>query len=186
MLNLGGDDEYYRLDEAGLRRRLERTPGVDVGQVLSTYRRMFPNASPSDYLLRIQTDNGFWINSITLAERKVAQAKAPVYMFRFDYKTAGFGGRFGAAHGTEIPFVLDNTRNFPVMTHDLPEAHALAAKMNASWIAFARTGSPIVKELPEWPAYTTAARATMLFDRTCKVENDPDRDARLQWSQRST
>jgi para-nitrobenzyl esterase len=182
LLTLGNDDEYFRLDEAGLERRVQRLAGRESEKVLGTYRRMYPAASPAEYLLRIQTDNGFWINSITQAERKVAQGKAPVYMFRFDYRTAGFAGKFGAVHGAEIPFVLDNTRNFPVMTHDLPEAHALAAKMNASWIAFARTGNPNVPELPEWPAYDTARRATMLFDRTCRIENDPDREARLMWA----
>jgi para-nitrobenzyl esterase len=54
--------------------------------------------------------------------------------------------------------------------------------MNAAWIAFARTGNPQVTDLPEWPAYNTAARPTMLFDNTCKVENDPDREPRLLWA----
>jgi para-nitrobenzyl esterase len=182
MLTLGGDDRFYSLDDAELRARVQRQVGAEADTAIALYRRLYPGATPGDLLVRIQTDGGFWINSITLAERQTAQAKAPVYMFRFDWKTPSFAGRFGAVHGSEIAFVLDNTRNMPVLTHDLPQAHALAAKMNAAWIAFARTGSPRVDELPEWPAYDTTTRATMLLDNACKVQNDPDREARLLWA----
>ena len=182
MLTLGGDDQFYRLDEAGLRARVQRQAGAEADTVLMMYRRLFPDASAGELLVRIQTDSGFWISAITLAERQTAKSKAPVYMFRFDWKTPSFAGRFGAVHGSEIAFVLDNTRQMPVLTHDLPQAHALAAKMNAAWIAFARTGNPGVKELPDWPAYTASTRATMLFDDACRIENDPDREPRQLWA----
>jgi para-nitrobenzyl esterase len=182
MLTLGGDDQFYRLDEAGLRARVQRQAGAEADTVLMMYRRLFPDASAGELLVRIQTDSGFWISAITLAERQTEKSKAPVYMFRFDWKTPSFAGRFGAVHGSEIAFVLDNTRQMPVLTHDLPQAHALAAKMNAAWIAFARTGNPGVKELPDWPAYTASTRATMLFDDACRIENDPDREPRQLWA----
>ncbi|PYR27247.1 MAG: carboxylesterase/lipase family protein [Acidobacteria bacterium] len=182
-LTLGGDDQFYRLDEAGLRARVQRQVGAEADTVVSLYRRLFPSASDGDLLVRIQTDSGFWTSAIALAERQTQQARAPVYMFRFDWKTPSFAGRFGAVHGSEIAFVLDNTRHMPVLTHDLPQAHALAARMNAAWIAFARTGKPRVSELPDWPAYTPTTRATMLFDDMCRVENDPDGEARRYWAQ---
>jgi para-nitrobenzyl esterase len=182
MLRLGNDDQFFALDEAGLRTRVQKTFGGDTDSVIALYHRLYPKASPSEHLIRVVTDSGTWINTITLAERKVVQAKASVYMFRFDWQTPSFGGKFRAIHGSEIPFVLDNISSMQIMTHDLPEAHSLATRMNASWIAFARSGNPNIKELPQWPAYTTTSRATMLFDNMCKVENDPDRDARLLWT----
>ena len=39
-----------------------------------------------------------------------------------------------------------------------PEAAALAARMSAAWIAFARTGNPNTDALPLWPAYTLERR----------------------------
>jgi para-nitrobenzyl esterase len=182
MLTLGNDTQFFALDDAGLRALVQRTVGAASDEAIALYRRLYPRATPSDHLVRIMTDRGTWINTITLAERKVAQARAPVYMFRFDWQTPSFDGKFGAIHGSEIPFVLDNVSSMPVMTHDLPSAHALAAKMNAAWIAFARTGNPNTNELPQWPAYTTAARAPMLFNDTSKVDNDPDREGRLLWT----
>jgi para-nitrobenzyl esterase len=58
----------------------------------------------------------------------------------------------------------------------------LAARISATWIAFARSGSPDNPAIPSWPAYTTADRATMIFDLTCGVARDPDREMRLLWN----
>ena len=36
--------------------------------------------------------------------------------------------------------------------------------------------------MQEWPAYTQAERATMVFDDECRITRDPDRDARVLWT----
>jgi para-nitrobenzyl esterase len=54
--------------------------------------------------------------------------------------------------------------------------------MSASWIAFARNGSPDNPAIPTWPAYTTAERATMILDAECRIVRDPDRDPRRLWT----
>jgi para-nitrobenzyl esterase len=61
----------------------------------------------------------------------------------------------------------------------MSEAYALAEKVSASWVSFARTGDPNVASLPKWPAYSAAARDTMLFNDASRVEQDPDRGSRL-------
>ena len=58
--------------------------------------------------------------------------------------------------------------------------------MSATWVAFARTGSPENPALPNWPAYSTEERATMAFDRECRVVNDPDGPARALWQRVAT
>ena len=57
------------------------------------------------------------------------------------------------------------------------EARALAAKISDAWINFARTGDPGHPGLPVWPKYDTAG-PVMVFDNTCEVKNDPDRELR--------
>ena len=52
------------------------------------------------------------------------------------------------------------------MTAGGSEVKALAAKTSEAWIQFARKGNPNHKALPNWPAYTTGERATMVFDRS--------------------
>lgn len=56
---------------------------------------------------------------------------------------------------------------------------ALASKTSEAWIQFARSGNPNHTGLPNWPAYTTKDRATMVFDYTCKMVNDPGSEESL-------
>jgi para-nitrobenzyl esterase len=84
---------------------------------------------------------------------------------------------------SEIPFVFDNIANAEAMTHKLPEAQTLADKMSNAWIAFAKTGSPATKDLPQWTPYSADHRATMIFDNNPRVENDPARELRVFWQQ---
>ena len=53
------------------------------------------------------------------------------------------------------------------------DARDLAAAMSDVMIAFARTGRPETRALPEWPAYSLERRATMVFDRVSRVVEDP-------------
>jgi para-nitrobenzyl esterase len=54
--------------------------------------------------------------------------------------------------------------------------------MTDTWIAFAGHGRPDNPAIREWPAYTQAERATMVFDNECRITRDLDRDARLLWT----
>lgn len=67
------------------------------------------------------------------------------------------------------------------MTAGVPGARELAALISASWVRFARIGSPQTETLPVWPAYTPGERAVMVLDAECRVARNPDRDARLLW-----
>jgi para-nitrobenzyl esterase len=51
--------------------------------------------------------------------------------------------------------------------------------MSAAWAAFARTGDPNHADIPRWPAFTPAERATMIWNNEVKVVNDPHREERL-------
>ena len=66
------------------------------------------------------------------------------------------------------------------------EAMRIATAEVPDWAAFARTARPDNPAIPQWPAYTTDRRATMLFDTRCRVVDDPGREARLLWSRVAT
>jgi para-nitrobenzyl esterase len=50
--------------------------------------------------------------------------------------------------------------------------------MSDAWLAFARSGSRNTKSLPDWPAYTSEKRATMLFDVASRVVEHPNAEVR--------
>jgi carboxylesterase type B len=51
----------------------------------------------------------------------------------------------------------------------------LADTMHAAWVAFATSGDP------GWPRYELMRRATMRFDSTCEVVDDPRSAVRALW-----
>ena len=175
------DLDLYHLDDAGLEQRTRALVGDQAEEVLETYRQMMPGASPSDLYFTLASDRRTRLHSIYLAERKVRQGGAPAYMYRFDWLTPAWEGRFRAAHAFEIPFVFGNAQLNDDITGGGPDAVALAAKMRDAWIAFARHGDPSHGGLPEWPPYDEERRATMLFNDRCEVSDDPGSAARRLW-----
>ena len=95
-------------------------------------------------------------------------------MYSLAWETPVFDGRLKAPHALDLPFVFDNTE-VAEATAGAAGGRDLAAVMSASWAAFARTGSPAITGLPDWPAYTADARSVMIFDRECRTVSDPDR-----------
>ncbi len=102
-------------------------------------------------------------------------------MYSLDWQSPAHDGRLKAHHAMDLPFVFDNV-DVPDTTAGAPSARDLAARISATWIAFARNGRPDNPAIPSWPAYTNADRATMILDTDCRVAYDPDRDARLLWT----
>jgi len=179
---LSRDPEAFTLDEAGLRQRAVGLIGEQKApQLLDLYKKQFPGRSPGEVYLLMATDRTTRLTSISLAERKFEQGKAPVYMYLFAWRSPALGGKLGAPHTVEIPFVFDNTDIPKVMTTGSEAEKALAARTSEAWIQFARTGNPNHKGLPNWPSYNTKDRGTMVFDNTCKVVNDPGGDERKFW-----
>ena len=171
--------ENLALDEAGLKLRAGKRIGSDPGRVIEAFRTAHPDASPWDLWILIATDHPRGTYSRELARRKAAQAGAPAFLYRFDWETPEGGGHMRSPHTVEIPFVFNNIKVAGPLISKAPEAFALAEKVSAAWVAFARTGNPNTSSLPKWPAYSAASRDTMLFNNTSRVEQDPDRGPRV-------
>jgi para-nitrobenzyl esterase len=180
---LADDDAVWNgsLSEAELQHRVTAVAGAETDGLLSAYRAAMPQASPGDRLIAALTGSNFWIRTVLLAERYAARRRAPIYMYSLDWQSPAHGGRVKAHHAMDLPFVFDNT-DAADTTAGAPGAHELAERMSATWIAFARNGSPDNPAIPSWPTYTTDDRATMIFDTACRVARDPNREARLLWS----
>jgi para-nitrobenzyl esterase len=185
-LFLDDDAVWHRtLTEEQLRERIAAVAGPDADAALAIYRESLPGASPGDRLIAALTGSNFSVRTWLYAERRAARGGAPVYHYSLDWASPFAGGRMGAHHAMDLPFVFDTT-SVPLSTKGADGAPELAAAMSASWAAFARTGTPDNAAIPAWPAYTTAERATMVFDTRCRVVNDPLHDARLLWSRVAT
>ncbi len=171
-------EQSLALDEAGLKSRVTERLGVNSESVIEAFRTAHPSATPWDLWILIATEHPRGAYARELAKRKAAQGAAPAYFYRFDWETPEGGGHMRSPHTVEIPFVFNNIEIAGPLISKMPEARALAAKLSASWAAFARTGNPNVPQLPPWPAYSVPTRDTLLFNDEIRVERDPDRVAR--------
>lgn len=190
-LFLDDDAVWHRtLDEDRLRERVAAVAGPDADAALQLYRDLLPGASAGDRLIAALTGANFSVRTWLYAERRAARVAgqpvgAPVYHYSLDWPSPFAGGRMGAHHAMDLPFVFDTT-DVPLTTKGADGAPELAAAMSATWAAFARAGRPDNQAIPAWPAYTTGTRATMLFDTRCRVVNDPLRAARELWTKVAT
>ena len=190
-LFLDDDAVWHRtLSEDQLRERVAAVAGPDADAALALYRERLPGASAGDRLIAALTGSNFTVRTNLYAERRAARGGAPVYHYSLEWGSPFAGGRMGAHHAMDLPFVFDTT-DVPLSTQGTDGKGAdgapeLAAAMSATWAQFARTGKPDNPAIPAWPAYTPSERATMVFDTRCRVVNDPGRDARLLWSRVAT
>jgi para-nitrobenzyl esterase len=116
-------------------------------------------------------------NRVTqMAKMKYEQKGAPVFAYYFTWQSPMLEDA-GAWHTAELAFCFDNTKRCRQGTGDTKEAQALAKKMATAWANFARTGDPSQRGLA-WKPFDAEHCATMVFDNKCRMEDDPEREAR--------
>jgi para-nitrobenzyl esterase len=169
------------IDETKLKSWAEETFDKNATKVLSVYRDVYPNATPFQIQARILTDRGGRRAASTMAEHKAALGKAPAYLYIWAWPSPGFGGKFGAVHGTDVGLSFHDARQ--IISGNTPEAHKMADILASVWVAFAKTGKPDCQQIPHWPAFTRQGRETMIFDLNTRVENDPAKATRLLWDE---
>jgi para-nitrobenzyl esterase len=149
-----------------------------VDRLIDVYRKGRPIISNTDLYLILASDATFRAGVLTEAERKADQGTASVYMYYFTWKSPVRDGKLRTFHTLEIPFVFDNVDLATAMSGSAQERYALEDKISSAWVAFARTGNPSHKGLPNWPTFNTKQRATMILNNECEVVDDPNGEER--------
>ena len=142
---------------------------------LSAYRAAHPGASAGELFSAIQTDWYWRIPAVRLADAHASTARASTHMYEFAWRSPQSGGRLGAAHSVEIPFVFDTLGlgTEPLLGPDPPQSRATA--MHAAWVAFAAAGDC------GWPEYNLARRLTMHFNTLSEVVDNPLAQKLVLW-----
>ena len=168
------------LTETELRQRVEAIAGTHTGRVTELYAQLYPGLNPAERLIAITTDCNFRIRSLTLAQRRAALQRGPVWMYSFQWETPVLDGKLKAPHAMDVPFAF-NTLDLTNATGGRPDAQALADTMSSVWASFARNGRPDHPSIPDWPMYDSENRATLILERVCRIENDPGSEGRRLW-----
>jgi para-nitrobenzyl esterase len=129
---------------------------------LSRLSRIYGSQASSDAALaRLEFRDGYFAGEARWIAAKLASTHTPAYLYRFEYVLGAFQGRrFGAYHGSEVPFVFDHLP--PVRRIDDNDTR-LTHALHDCWVAFARTGKPDCAEAPGWPQFGPDEK-WMVFD----------------------
>jgi para-nitrobenzyl esterase len=168
-----------------VRKTLERQVGGNADNVLGMYRNEDPKASPFIINARVITDMTFRHNAQLMADRKAAQTVqggAPVWMYLWTTPSPAFGGRYGAAHATDVAPSMHDIR-FP-LSGPTADNLRLADQLAGAWVSFATSGNPNNSRTPNWPTYDAAKRTTMVFGDPSNAVDDPRRAFRELWAKR--
>jgi para-nitrobenzyl esterase len=151
--------------------------GLPVDAALATYRPAHPGASAGELFSAVQGDWWMRIPALQLADAhaKNTTSAGGTYMYEFAWRSPQFGGRLGAAHGLEIPFVFDTLDHETGDLWGTDPPQALADTMHAAWVAFVTNGEV------GWAEYDLTRRATMRFATTSEVVDDPRAAVRILW-----
>jgi para-nitrobenzyl esterase len=154
--------------------RLVREAFGDEGEaIIAAYRLDYPKATPFGLYAAIAASR-MRVPAFAQAARKADLGAAPAYAYVYAWRTPVLDNRPGSFHASEIAFTFDNAEICDHYSAGSPEAFALSKQISTAWVNFARTGNPNHSGLPHWPTYTGNTRATMYFDTSCEVRNDPE------------
>ena len=167
---------YYieQPSEKEARAILKQTYGKNTDKYIAAFRKAYPEFdTPADWL---SVDQMFRPNTVRTADARADENVAPVYVYLFAWKSPIQGGKMGAAHAYELPFVFHTTEvSQQYLGDETAEIRALADKMSAAWVSFAKTGKPSVDGF-DWQAYKSKGGDVMYFGPECSVRKDYDRE----------
>jgi para-nitrobenzyl esterase len=179
---------------------------ADEGRLFTRFLRLLPTSEPTIEALLAKTDSAardriiaaypgypahaacvrlggdFAFNSAVWQIAEAHGAHAPAYVYRYDFapRVLRWSG-LGATHATELLAVFDVYRSrFGVLLTAGGERRAamrVSKNVQQRWRSFSIAGVPG----DDWPAYTEADRAVMVFDRRSHVEFDPHPQRRMAW-----
>lgn len=154
----------------------------DPAAALAAYRSEHPDAGIAELEGAVLTDRVFRIPAVRLADAQ--RAHAPVFQYRWDWRSPAWGGAIGAAHAVEIPFVFDMVEDHRLHVFVGPEAPSeLAAAVHGAWVAFATDGRPALPGGPTWPALPPGGgRPVLCFDTERSLREDPEATTTAFWA----
>lgn len=167
--------DYLKQSDDKVMAALTKTYGKDTEAYAKAFKKAYPQL-PTVYMPLI--DFKYRPQALAQTETKAKDNGAPVWNFLFTYQSTALDGTLTTMHCMELPYVFNNVARCGFETEATPEAIKLGEIMSSAWLNFARTGNPNGNGVPQWPAFTTKKKATMIFDKACEVKYNFD--AKLQ------
>jgi para-nitrobenzyl esterase len=160
-----------KLPPASRREKIAEKYGNYADELIALFKKAYPGKNELDLLT---LDTLFRPATLRYIEKKASVSQAPVYSYLFTLEFDYDGGK-PAWHCSDIPFVFRNTDRVAVCNIE-GVTEKLEDQVSGAYVNFARSGNPNNSALPEWPAWTSDRKATMLFDRESGARVDHERE----------
>lgn len=146
-------------DLVALAARTHRQPD----RLVEEYRAESPGATLAELRARVLGDALFRTGTGRLADARAEHSGANTYRYEFGWRSNALGGRLGATHTMELPFVFDvagrpDLHGEQKMLGPSPVLGSLAARMHGAWVAFAADGDP------GWARYRVPEQVVQRFE----------------------
>lgn len=142
--------------------------------VVAEYRARFPKDTPQDIFYRATTAGRSWRGQVIEADARAAAGAKATWVYQVDFASPTHPQR-GAPHMIDIALAFGTLSAPGSFTGTGPAAQRLSRQVMGAFAALARTGRPAAPGLPFWAPYTLPTRATMLFDASSRMADDPRR-----------
>jgi len=129
----------------------------------------------TEVITKFNTD-WVWGEPARMTARAFVDESNPAYMYLFSYVPEDMQERmrFGAGHGSEVPYVFNNLDARRGDAEASPTDQKVAHVMNTYWANFAKTGNPNGEGLPKWPVYNTKNEKILEIESDGKPVGKPD------------
>jgi para-nitrobenzyl esterase len=171
-------DPRLRLMSAGnLAERVAKIAREATPALLAAYS----DGSPFERFNAVMTDKNFTVPAMRLLEAQAS--RAPVFAYRFDWRSPFLGGMMGSCHALELGFVFGtyNQKLAGAFFGTGVAAEALASAMMDSWVAFACKGDPSTPAIGQWPRHDVARDVMIFGDGDPHVLRAPNEERIRAW-----
>ncbi|PNU01843.1 carboxylesterase/lipase family protein [Novosphingobium guangzhouense] len=151
---------------------------LDPVWVVEQYRAHEPGWTPEQVYYAATTAGRSWPGQVIEADARAVAGAGATWVYQLDRPSPTDPLR-GAAHTDDIPYVFGTLDAPGSYSGTDAGAQRLSVAMMRAFAGLAKTGRP---GLAEWTAYGLPDRATMVFDDTVRVANDPRRWQRELWA----
>jgi para-nitrobenzyl esterase len=171
------DPSTFDLEWKGVAPALEQHVGAFIGEldpqaIVDHYRQWYPQYSPAQVFFSASTAARSWKGMVIASERRAEQG-APTWIYHLHWRSPYAGGRYGSPHTLDIPLVFGTLDADDWTRGAVESARPVSDALMDALIAFARTGDPNADGRIVWPPFDLQRRATMVFDDSIRVEDDP-------------
>jgi len=144
---------------------------LDADWVVSEYRRIHPDYSPTEVFYAATTAGRSWPGAVIEADARGVQGEI-TYAYHLNFRSP-VKPEMGAPHTMDIPLVFGNLEAPGSITGTGEAPRRVSAQLSGAFIALASVGNPNHGNLPAWRAYRLPERETMVFDVETRLESAP-------------